>query len=296
MNLARFIAQHGLPAAYADSAERFFLPLARWLVSRLRAHGGQTFVLGINGAQGTGKSTLADLLCVALTSDDHYRIAILSIDDIYLTRAERDALGSSKHSLLRTRGVPGTHDVALGIAVIEQLKTLRAGESCTVPRFDKSQDDRCPQHAWTTVTGPIDLVIFEGWCVGSQPQDAAALATPSNALERDADADGRWRAYVNAQLAGAYRELFALLDALVFLRAPNFEAVARWRTEQEHALRERAGAAGTAVMSDDAVRAFIQNYERITRNNIEVLPGIADVVIELDDAHRATAMRTRESA
>ena len=244
-------------------------------------------MLGINGAQGTGKSTLAHLLRDYLKSDFDKNVVVLSIDDIYLTRAERAALAEDVHPLLQTRGVPGTHDVALGIAVIEELGSLQEGETCQVPRFDKSRDDRCPTADWATVTGPVDLVIFEGWCVGSMAQKDDELKEPINPLERSKDIDGRWRRYVNEQLRGDYLNLFELIDSLLFLKVPDFEAVLRWRLEQEHKLRASAGTDAPAVMSDEQIAEFIQHFERITTHNLAVLPGTADAVIELGDDHQA---------
>ena len=48
----------------------------------------------------------------------------VSIDDFYLTRAERKKLGEQVHPLMETRGVPGTHDVQMLATCIEDLKTL----------------------------------------------------------------------------------------------------------------------------------------------------------------------------
>ncbi len=293
MILDGFCQRHGLPERYLESARQYFLPFADWLEDRIAEHGGKTYVLGLNGAQGTGKSTLAQLISDYLESQNARNVVILSIDDIYLTRKERRALADRVHPLLVTRGVPGTHDVGLGISVIEHLKSLQAGETLEVPRFDKSRDDRCPQSDWSTVTGPVDLVIFEGWCVGSQSVSDNELKAPLNALESSEDPDGRWRTYVNEQLRTDYAELFALLDGLLFLKAPDFDAVFRWRLEQEHKLRDRAGSDAAAIMSDEQVATFIRHYERITRHNIAILPSIAEAVIDLDVDHHATSLRCR---
>ncbi len=214
----------------------------------------------------------------------------LSIDDIYLTREERESLSQRVHPLLRTRGVPGTHDVALGISVIEQLRSLQHGETVDVPRFDKSRDDRYPSSDWTTVAGPVDLVIFEGWCVASQSTTDADLQEPINALESAADADRRWRSYVNDKLGTDYVRLFETLDGLLFLRVPDFDAVLRWRLEQEHKLQQSAGKDAHAVMSDEQVAEFIQYYERVTRNNITILPSKADAVIKLGNDHQVISL------
>ena len=128
MKLDEFIQRNGLPDVFSRSVERCYLPFAEWLEARVAEHNGETYVLGINGAQGTGKSTLAELVSEYLTGEHGRSVVILSIDDLYLTREERRSLGRSIHPLLSTRGVPGTHDVTLGISVIERLRSLLGGE------------------------------------------------------------------------------------------------------------------------------------------------------------------------
>lgn len=294
MKIDAFISRHGLPESYAASAENHYLPFADWLHGRIGTAAGNTFVLGINGAQGTGKSTCADLIKEYLATEYDLCTVVLSIDDIYRTRRERRSLAQDVHPLLEIRGVPGTHDVTLGLRTIEQLKSLGADSAIRIPRFDKSVDDRFPQSEWPLVTGPVDLVIFEGWCVASQPCDPSELEQPVNLLERDEDTDATWRAYVNERLNAEYRALFAMLDALLFLKAPNFELVYEWRLQQEHKLRAKKGSAAKGIMSDTEVARFIQFYERITRDNIRHLPDVADAVIELDVDHGAVATTFRE--
>jgi D-glycerate 3-kinase len=260
--------------------------LAAWLATE--ATPGRTLVVGLNGAQGCGKSTLAARLQDVLEHDAGRRAAVLALDDFYLTRAERAALAGRVHPLLATRGVPGTHDVALLQRTLARLRTLRESERVEVPRFVKALDDRAPAGDWGAVAGPVDLVLLEGWCVGTPPQSAAELAAPVNALEAQEDADGRWRAWVNQQLATTYAALFGQLDRLVFLRAPGFEVVHGWRLEQEAG---NAAAAGAAALSPAALERFIAHYERLTRHALRVLPARADVVLNLDARRRVTAAR-----
>ncbi len=213
-------------------------------------------------------------------------MAILSLDDLYLTRAERAALARDIHPLLATRGPPGTHDVALGA---ELLTRLKAGEDVVLPLFDKIADDRAPPAAWRPIAGPADVVLFEGWCVGAAPQPPAMLAAPINALERERDAGGVWRAYVNQALARDYPALFAPIDRLVMLRAPGFEVVARWRLEQETDNLALAGAG--RPMNDVEVAAFTQYYERLTRWMLDEVPARADLTLDLDDARLIRGVR-----
>jgi D-glycerate 3-kinase len=169
-----------------------------------------------------------------------------------------------------------------------------AGEGETaLPRFDKAMDDRAPVEAWPVVAGPVDVVLFEGWCVGarSQPAQAQALAAPLNALERERDPDGAWRAHVNAALAGPYRALFARLDLLVLFTAPDFETVLTWRREQEAKLRNRLAATGQGgAMTNDEIAVFVQHYERLTRHIAREMPARADVVVALDKDRRSSIL------
>ena len=290
--LDRFIAAHGLPESFRNTAANFFEPLAAWLRKRLVR--GTPFLLGINGAQGTGKSTLAEYLALALREPGRFNVAILSIDDFYLTKSEREKLSRTVHPLLVTRGVPGTHDVAMLRDCLAKLRSLGPGQQSRLPRFDKAADDRADEAAWPVIEGPVDLVILEGWCVGSIAEADADLEKPVNELEANADTDGRWRRYVNDRLASDYAEIFAELDALVSLQAPGFEAILRWRVEQERKLAASAGTDAPGVMAVDQVRDFVRYFERITRNNLRTVRSNADIVLELDEYHDCVASHYRE--
>ncbi len=228
-------------------------------------------IVGIAGAQGSGKSTLCSFLTTALAALG-FRAATLSIDDLYLTRAERRRLAVAVHPLLATRGVPGTHDVAIGIGVLDDIAARR---EVTLPRFDKGRDDRQPRGERVT---DVDYLLFEGWCVGVSPQASDALATPVNELERVEDPDGGWRRYVNEKI-GDYQPLFERLDLLVWLEVPGMEAVTRWRGQQEHALPP------AQRMSDTDLARFVQHYERLTRHMLETMGARADIKVALEPDH-----------
>jgi D-glycerate 3-kinase len=283
--IARYLREQRLPESYAALIADVLLPLGGQLAARVRLSDSMV-VIGLCGAQGSGKSTAAAVLCELLNQQDLPAMAV-SIDDFYLPRAQREELARSVHPLLLTRGVPGTHDVELAQAVIE---SLAEGGVTRVPVFDKAIDDRLPRAQWRSLEGPLRAVILEGWCVGALPQPKAELAEPINALERDEDADGRWRGYVNAALEGRYRALFSRLSPLVLLAAPSFEVVLDWRSEQEHKLRERLlreGGDASRVMSDSQIARFISHYERITRHILTEMPARADHLIALDAARHA---------
>jgi len=261
---------------------RAYLPLAAWAHRQKQA--GKPLVLGVNGAQGSGKSTLCAFLRLILREAYGYNVAGFSLDDLYKTRAERQRMAAEIHPLFATRGVPGTHDVALG------LRTLRAllapdGGTVALPTFDKAKDERRPQAEWPLFQGPADVVIFEGWCVGLRPQAAGELCRPLNDLERREDPFGVWRRQVNRQLETAYAALFAQLDRLVFIQVPSMDCVFRWRGEQE----EKLGAK-TELSEPAALRRFIMHYERLTRHALQELPGRADLSLCLNENHQFTPL------
>ncbi len=192
---------------------------------RRHARAGHVPLIAIAGAQGSGKSTLAAGAAKALSC------AALSIDDAYLTRAERAEVANRVHPLFAVRGPPGTHDLGLLTTTLKRLRSAGPDGLTPLPAFDKLADDRRPSGAWPFFMGRPRAILLEGWCLGATPQSAEALAAPINALERDHDGDGRWRTASNTALGQAYRHLFSTFDAVLFLKAPGFDPVLRWRLE-----------------------------------------------------------------
>ncbi|MDG2529725.1 kinase [Caulobacter endophyticus] len=281
--LPDFIRDERLDAGFAETFHVLHRPLAERLIAAARAHGRPGFVAGLSGPQGAGKSTLMAVVA-RLLADEGLKVAVLSLDDLYLTRSQRQALARDVHPLLATRGPPGTHDVGLGLSLLDDL----AGEGAiALPRFDKAADDRAPREAWPVFDAPADVVLLEGWCLGARPQGAAALAKPVNALERDEDKSGAWRGYIDAALAGPYRELFGRIDWLAVLTAPDFATVRAWRRQQEAKLQVRIAALGERGGLDPAVlERFLDHYERLTAWCAEDLPRRADLHVALDAARR----------
>jgi len=282
-----FIQQERLPSTYLLDATQYFLPLVRDIKAEIQSSRKGPFLIGINGAQGTGKSTLAKLLSALLTSSG-YRTVNLSIDDFYYSKAKRQELADEIHPLLRSRGVPGTHDVDLALNLIEQLCAAGSNQQITLPRFDKSLDDCRPVAACEQIQGPIDIIILEGWFVGAKAQAGDELTQAINELEINEDSDGRWRAYVNQQLAGSYQSLFEKIHILLMLQAPGFEQILEWRSLQEEKLRALAVTNASGLMDRKAIKHFIQHFERLTRHCLRTLPDSADRVFQLNTEHRIT--------
>ena len=288
--LTAFRNARRLPGPFRRVAVEHYIPLASWLLE----HSWRvTPVIGICGAQGTGKSTLAEFLAEALNNLAGWSVAVLSMDDFYLPRAERLGLSREIHPLLATRGPPGTHDCEMMASHLRRLRHLKQGESITLPRFDKARDDRAPPETWPHATGPLDAIILEGWCLGVPPQHDAELTTPINDLEASRDTDARWRTHVNHCLRNNYAEVFSQLDRLIFLQAPDMDAVLRWRGKQERKLIAATPARKPGTMNDAQLQEFIQHFERLSRVAMAKLPELADVTLTLDPSHQISESRYR---
>lgn len=264
------------PPARERFARQLLAPVAGHV---LAAHGRGARVVGLYGAQGSGKTTLARSLGAVLAAHTGLRVAVLSLDDFYLKRAHRLRVAAHMHPLFETRGVPGTHDVALLVRTMDSLLAPRDEHDVPVPRFDKARDDRAPEPE--LVPAPVDLVLLEGWCLGVPPEPAERLLTACNELEVQQDEGGRFRRCVNYRLAHDYADLANRVDWLLALMVDSFEVSCRQRLEQEHALR----AATSEGMSDSEVRAFMQRFERVSRWALLSMEERADLVVHIDDAH-----------
>lgn len=251
-------------------------------------------VIGISGAPGSGKTTLARSLSSWLQHEFGLSSASISLDDLYLSKRAREELAKERHPLFGTRGVPGTHDVDLGSNVLQALTESAAGQVIKLPVFDKAVDDCIEPSKLRQIEAPVDVVLFEGWCVGARPQADEDLADPVNTLEAEEDASGVWRKYVNERLRNEYAVLFESIDALVMLRVPSFDKAIEWRELQERELRQAFDGQGPAGMSPQEIHRFVMHFERLTRYMLDDMPNYADTVVDVDEAHRLVAMLNRE--
>ena len=257
--------------------DQLYLDLVASLAATVmrRVDVGEIPTLAITGSQGTGKTTMAQALQVLLQVQYARNAVIVSLDDFYMSRVDRQRLGDQVHPLLKTRGVPGTHDLE---SMRKVLEDLRAGGPVELPVFDKARDDRA--EASQSVTSP-DIVICEGWCWGARPEAEESLKVPLNSLESERDPDGHWRHYVNHRLRD-YQSVFDQ-DFTVFLQVPSLNQVFLWRWQQEQDMARRVGTAGS--MNQQQVREFIQFYERLTRWMLLDMPKRSDLTVTLNKEH-----------
>ena len=268
----------GLPPRAEADRGLIMEPIASWVAKRCSS---TPFVLGVSGAQGSGKSSFCRLLSTWLEAAHGLRTVELSIDDLYLTKAQRQALATTVHPLCAVRGVPGTHDVELGRQIFRDLRTASNDSKTRIPRFHKRDDDRAAMDEWPVFIGKPDVILFEGWCVGATVPPFNAV--PTNDREQRDDPEGIWRAWSDEKLSTEYGGLFDPLDALVMIKVPSMDAVREGRWRQEQRLWSDGLPGGTARMTQAEVYDFIALYERLTLHMFESLPQTADFLILRDE-------------
>ena len=281
----------GLPEALIQQRDEVVGPVAAWVAEQ---RGASPFFLGVSGAQGSGKSTFCRLLSTWLEAEYGLRSIELSLDDVYLKRADRLNLAESIHPLCAIRGVPGTHDVPLTHAVLDALESASNDSHTDVPRFAKRLDDRLPPEQWDRVVGQPDVVLFEGWCMGVTVPPPCEQ--PTNAREARDDPDGVWRRWSDDALRNDYGSLFDRLDALVMIAVPSMDAVRVGRWKQEQALWVPDAGPSPGRMTQAEVNDFVDLFERHTRHILNTLPDEADVLIRRGDDLRHTLVRLPSGA
>ena len=270
-----------------DQLNKFYLPISKMIKNDYFIK-KKTRVIGLTGGQGTGKSTISNILKIILKEAYNLETVIFSIDDFYKTLQERKNMSKKISNLFITRGVPGTHDTKMLFKCVENLKKNKF-EEIDIPKFDKSIDDRLKKNKWLKVKKKPNIVIFEGWCVGATAQKKKDLNSSINKLEKQKDIKKIWRNRVNSELKKNYKKIFKLIDKLIFLKVPNFKYVLKWRLLQEKKLRITSK--GNKTMNDKQIENFIMFYERITKHMLKILPKKADVVISIDERHRLKLIR-----
>tara|TARA_B100000963_G_scaffold12741_1_gene9819 strand:+ start:3170 stop:4087 length:918 start_codon:yes stop_codon:yes gene_type:complete len=267
--------------------DNFYLPLSQMIKNEYIKE-KKTKIIGLTGGQGTGKSTISNILKIILKSAYNLETVIFSIDDFYKTLKERKKMSKNITDLFLTRGVPGTHDTKMLFKCIKNLKNNKF-KRMNIPKFDKSIDDRQRKKKWLKVKKKPNIVIFEGWCVGATAQKNKDLNSPINKLEKHRDKKKIWRQKVNFELKKKYKKIFNLIDKLIFLKVPNFKYILKWRLLQEKKLRITGK--GNKIMNDKEIKDFIMHYERITKHILKTLPKKAEVVISIDEKHRLKSIK-----
>lgn len=267
--------------AIAKSLWCLWLPFAQDLITQHQKL-QRPVVQGILGGQGTGKTTLAAILQLLLEREG-YRTVAFSLDDLYKSYIERQQLQQADPRLL-WRGPPGTHDVAIGIELLDKLRQPKRGRPVVVPRFDKSACGGAGDKAQPEIIDSVEIVIFEGWFVGARPVNPAVFEgeLPAPIVS---DRDRTFARDMNDQLFD-YVSLWHRLDRLLILNPVNYRLSKQWRTEAEQRMRSR----GKSGMSDTEISQFVDYFWQALHPELFITPltqnpMVTDWVVDINEDH-----------
>ena len=272
------------------SLKKIYIPIAFW-INRKYLQKGNTLLIGLSASQGSGKTTVAAILRIILKFFFKRNVCVISIDDFYKTLSERNKMAEKKHPLLKTRGVPGTHDVNLIKIFFNSFKKDKF-KKISLPKFNKSIDDRYKKSYWHKIKKKPEKVIFEGWCVGAKAESNFTLKKPINLLEKNEDKNLIWRKFVNNKLKTEYKNIFSMVDYYIFMKVPNFKMVFKWRLLQEIKLKN-VSKYKKKIMSAMEIKRFIMFYQRITLQMMKDLSKTASIVMFLNRNHQAKKILIR---
>ena len=268
-----FIQEHLKQLTNKTFSKKYISQYIAPIITNINTSKDKKFIIA--GSQGAGKSTLAILFKLALEKIYKKKVMLLSIDDYYLSKKKRLELSKKIHPLLITRGVPGTHNIeALKKDVISFQKNIFP---IITPLFNKLKDNVSDKKK---IIKNAEILLLEGWCCGSPPINKKYLFKNINSLEATLDKNKKWRQYYNSQLKKDYEKVFSLFDQQIYIQAPSFKYILKWRYAQEknNALRSRQ----QDFMNKGDLESFIKHYEKITKWMMKTMPAKADILIKID--------------
>ncbi|MEH2271138.1 MAG: glycerate kinase [Nostoc sp.] len=255
-----------------------WLPLGIKLASQ-RQQLERPLIQGILGGQGTGKTTMCKVLSLILDQLG-YRTVSLSLDDLYKTYSDRLLLTQQDPRLI-WRGPPGTHDVDLGLNVLDQIRQFQ--NPVMLPRFDKSAYGGGGDRTNPEIVTNIDIVLFEGWFVGVRPIDPDLFDTAPPPILTDEDK--AFARDLNLRLHD-YLPLWERLDSLIVLYPTDYRCSLEWRKQAE----QQMIAAGKSGMSNAEIEQFVNYFWRSLHPELFIKPLVkdataVDLVIEIHADH-----------
>ena len=250
---------------------------------------GKTLVVGIQGGQGTGKTTLVTFLQQELTKKG-YKVQSFSIDDFYKPLKERQRLqkkyqGNPFYQI--SRGMPGTHRVNY---LHETLRNIKAGKDFEIPIFDKSlhQAQGDVVNKTIKVHGRQDFVLFEGWCLGLPAVSLLELekiCTKNRINIRKLDPTLAYSKVI-LEHTKEYQPLRKFIDLMVMLTPDSSVLHKQWRSQQEQELKQRTGKG----MTKKEIERFVELFLPLTYVCYEKIHP--DITIYIDKNHTFYRMKT----
>jgi D-glycerate 3-kinase len=238
-----------------DPNSAFCLTLS-FILKAVALQKNKPLIVGIQGLQGSGKSTLCEQIIQSLQIDHKMTAVSFSLDDLYLPHITLKQLSRKypDNPLLQGRGLPGTHDLKLGKEVFDALLN---GKHISIPKYDKSlnngEGDRTPQDEWKVLDHPVDVVLFEGWMVGfealTNEQLDIQIALNTNSVLKSFNMH-----HIRQMNSNLYEYHFFnyFIDAIVQLKSLDISIVYTWRSQQE--ICKKQG------MSEKDVKMFVDRF------------------------------------
>jgi pantothenate kinase len=204
-------------------------PLPAQSLARLRAlmAGGRRKLLGLVGAPGAGKSTLAAALLQAVGAE---RAQVVPMDGFHLANVELQRLGRTAR-----KGAPDTFDSAGYVALLQRLREQRPdGDIVYAPEFRREIEE--PVAGAIAVLPTTQLVITEGnYLLHDAGPWAGAAALLDETWYVDIDDAVREARLVrrHQQFGRSAEEARAWVDST---DAPNARLIAATRARAQHLL------------------------------------------------------------
>ena len=254
----------------------------------------QPYFICFTGGQGSGKTTLSFFIQKVLNETLKRPAMGFSIDDIYKSQEERRSLAEEIHPLCYVRGVPGTHDIQMGLDLINELSNASPETETKIPAFCKPEDRHYPLEEWPIYKGKPDFIFFDAWCGGAKPLPEENWLPPLNQLEKEEDPEGIWSKWSNQELSKDYQMMFSLFDLLLMIKVPNMDFVyeSRWIQEQTLAKTVKDKDLKNKIMTKEEVYRFVMHYERLTHYILEELPKLSDIVLTRDGNFKFSISKT----
>ena len=276
------------PSATLPLLWNYWLPLAQSLANQQQKI-ARPFIQGLLGGQGTGKTTLGIVLNILLQYLGKTFLSI-SLDDLYKTYTDRQKLRDRRPDLI-WRGPPSTHDIDLGMQVLQQLRdrNLNNPQPITIPRFDKSLHNGAGDRIEPEISDGADIVLFEGWFVGMHPLPISAFRNFVPPILSESDRE--FALECNANLYN-YLPLWEYLDSLIVLVPEDYQYSLQWRLEAERKLVN----SGKTGMSDEEITKFVEYFWKALHPELfmprmidrDYPASCADLVVEISRSHLPT--------
>ncbi len=236
--------------------KQIIIPLADRIAE---VHNKGTTIVGLQGGQGTGKTTIVNFLKNELKKRG-YKVQSFSIDDFYKSLAERKKLSSNfpENTFYQiSRGLPGTHRYKQLLATLKKIKT---GKPFKIPFFDKSLHKGRGDITKKTkkVSSKQDIVILEGWCVGIpyvSSENLRKICKKNKINLHKLDPKLKYHLEV-LKFVKQYQILWNYLDYMVMLKPSSIKVHQEWRSLQERRLRKSKGGG----MNIKEIKGFVEPY------------------------------------